>query len=226
MVPEGEPIPNYYPRIVDDDVVYYQVQAISARQQFACLVEVGVLIPRSPMCSPHIAKCARCASGPWPASTKASPTGSRRTSNAAGLQDGIRCNKHRIRYDRFRALFLRLCERLDPQALSADGVEKALEQDRRRQEIEGELRKIKPLVDNLLDQIERTASVEDRQELGIRLTKRQARQERARAGTRGARQGKPNPYRRAGCPAHLKVLEDVISELDRLEGKEEGDDLR
>ena len=126
MVKEGEPIPNYYPRIVDDDL-FYEVQAIFAHNDLLLGRGGGVNTTIANVFG-HITRCTRVQARHDPQQQRRRPWAARRTSNAAGSRMASAVARAGFDTTGFWHYSYAYARGLDPQALSTDGIEAAQEQ--------------------------------------------------------------------------------------------------
>jgi DNA invertase Pin-like site-specific DNA recombinase len=106
--PEGEPIPNYYPRIIEDDI-FDAVQA-----KFAANKGKGGRRGKSRNLLTHIVKCAYCG-GSMMLVDKGDPPKGGRYLVCYNAHRGVCCERHLIRYEECEQTILDNCHKLRPE---------------------------------------------------------------------------------------------------------------
>jgi DNA invertase Pin-like site-specific DNA recombinase len=163
-VPAGDPIPDYFPRAIDDNL-FHAVQLRMEQNRGK-----GGRVDKARSLLTHLAKCAYCG-GPM-AFVQCGPaarhslyllcdTGRRGVKDPATGQR--KCARHSIRYDEVEDLVLSNCHKLRPEQVLPDPDEQAARCEALRQRLRGreaELTAVERQVNNLIDQIADTGDRE------------------------------------------------------------------
>lgn len=161
--PEGEPIPGYFPAIVDNEL-FNQVQAVISHNRQTKGNAGGRPGPINNLFS-YLAKCAYCG-GPMAYVSKGQPPKGGSYFLCDNARWGKGCKKSYIRYDRlFEPLILSYCKGLDPAEIlpGNDKIQSELATLRNQlQAVEGELVQVEASINNLLDNLEVGEAVRDR----------------------------------------------------------------
>jgi len=150
--PIGEPIANYYPPVVGDDVFY------AVQEQFAGNKGKGGRTGKATNLFTHLVKCGYCAGSVVYADKGQPPKGGSYLVCDNGRL-GRSCERHSIRYDEVEKIVLENCKGLRPEEVLPDPDEqdKICQSLRHRLNgINGELLDIKERIENYDDQIGRT----------------------------------------------------------------------
>lgn len=161
-IPEGDPIPAYFPPIMDKDL-FDRVQAAIQHNRGTCGNAGGRNGPVNNLFG-YIAKCAHCG-GSMAHVSKGQPPKGGSYMVCDNARRGLGCKKSYIRYDQFELLILTYCKGLDPGEIlpGNDKVQSELAILRNRlQGVEGEIAQVQRNIDNLLDNLEAGEPVKDR----------------------------------------------------------------
>jgi DNA invertase Pin-like site-specific DNA recombinase len=158
-VPVGEPIPNYFPRIIDPEV-FHAVQAKLEANRGK-----GGRTGKARNLLVHLARCAYCG-GPMAYVDKGPPSVYLVCDNG---RRGVGCARHTMRYQECEDVLLNNCDRLKPEQVLPNPDEQAAKCQALRQRlagIDGQLAEIEQHLANLTDQIASTKlqAVRDRYE--------------------------------------------------------------
>jgi DNA invertase Pin-like site-specific DNA recombinase len=148
LIPTGEPIPNYYPAVVDPGLFEAVQQKMDANPKTS-----GGRTGKAGNLLAHLAKCAYCG-GPM-AFVDGGP-GNRVYLVCDNGRRGIGCARHSIRYDETERLLLDNCPKLKPEQVLPDLGEQTLLFESLRQRLAGkvaQLGEIEKRIGNLIDQI-------------------------------------------------------------------------
>lgn len=160
-VPEGEPIPNYFPRIIPDNLFY------AVQEQFEQNQHKGGRNGTVSNLFGHIAKCGYCGS-PMRYINKGTPPkgGTYLLCDKACL--GAGCVKHPIHYSEFESLILIWCQGLDISDVLPDSERVKTESNRLKEHLAGVRGKLSELHDkanNLTNSIASTGDHRIRERL-------------------------------------------------------------
>ena len=112
-VPEGEPIKEYYPDVVSEDL-FYQVQNLIKKNQGKG-GKNGVISNLFP----YISVCGYCGS-PMRLINKGRPPQGQKYYVCDNAERGVGCHRHSIRYEEFEKLILIYCKGLNPEDIMPD----------------------------------------------------------------------------------------------------------
>jgi hypothetical protein len=161
-LPEGDPIPDYFPAIVDRELFSRVQLGIQHNRQMSGNAG-GKNGPINNLFS-LICKCAYCG-GPMAHVSKGQPPKGNSYLVCDNARRGIGCKKVFLRYDRFEPLVLTYCKGLDPAEIlpGNDKVQSKLSiLSNQLQAVEGELAQVQGKIDNLLDNLEIGEIIKDR----------------------------------------------------------------
>lgn len=213
--PEGEPIPGYFPPIVEPEL-FHQVQAgIQGNSQTKG--NAGGRPGPINNLFPHIAKCARCG-GPMAYVCKGRPPKGGSYLVCDKARRGLGCEKNFLRYDRFEPLILTYCKGLDPVEIlpGNDRIQSELANlGNQLRAVEGELAQVERNIGNLLDNLEIGESVRDR------LKARQEQKSQLEAQREAlACQIDETASVAQNAEKQLRDVKDLIARMAELEGQE------
>lgn len=163
--PVGDPIPNYFPRVVDPPV-FHAVQ--DAMKETA---GKGGRTGKVKNLLRHIVKCGYCDQPMALIDKGKSPKGGKYLVCDNGRR-GVRCERRPVRYDEVEQTVLANCHRLRPEEVLLDPDEQEKIARSVRQRIagaEGELTDAAEQVENLMDQMARTKDAKMRDRLEARI---------------------------------------------------------
>ena len=152
--PEGDPIPGYYPSIVDTDSFF------AVQEQMKALRGKGGRTGKAKNLFVHLVKCAYCG-GSMMFEDKGKPPKGYKYLTCDRARLGFRCQTHYIRYDEAEALILENCKGLRPEQVLPDPDSQTQEikaLNLRLQGIAGSLATIEPQIGNLVDRVAQTTS--------------------------------------------------------------------
>jgi hypothetical protein len=208
-VPVGDPIRDYYPRIVEDDL-FYQVQAIRATAGASPGCGGGRNTSIANLFSHGKLRCARCR-GIMAHMSKGRGGQYLKCEKA---RRGLGCNEHTVRYDKLEPTLLHWTRGLDARKLLVAEGDKT---DARRLTIEGVLLTINEEVTNLRRSIGRTKDDDLAKELEAELgeviaSRKELKQELAKIAECGAIRTPEAAIQ------HLRSIEDLIQRMEQLKG--------
>ncbi|KAA0141014.1 hypothetical protein FYZ48_07000 [Gimesia chilikensis] len=166
-IPDGDPIPDYYPKVVSND------QFFAVQKQLAGNRGCGGRKDRCSNLFTRIIKCAYCG-GTMQFVDKGKPPKGQQYLQCSNGYRSHKCERYRIRYDECENLILNNCIKLNPGEVLPDPdeqTEKCLLLRHRIDAKEAEKRDIDRQIDNLVDQISRTESESIRDRYQDRVTK-------------------------------------------------------
>jgi DNA invertase Pin-like site-specific DNA recombinase len=216
LVPEGDPIPDYYPAVVDPDL-FYTVQAGLDRNR-ATPGRGGGANGSIANLFGHIARCARC--GWCMRYVPGQPPRTYEQLVCDRAKRGLGCNNVGVRYTLLEPLLLHLCRGLDAQDLLTDRVEKA-QLSQRRSSIKGELLRLAEEIDSYLESIGRAEGARKRA-LESKLDQKLVRQTELRQEFETLDSEAQNNTAEA-VAQHLQSIEDLIQRMGQLQGAERSD---
>jgi DNA invertase Pin-like site-specific DNA recombinase len=218
-VPEGEPIPGYFPAIIEPEL-FHQVQAAIQHNREKKGNSGGRNGPVSNLFG-HLVKCPRCG-GPMAFMDKGRPPkgGSYLVCDTA--RRGLGCERSYFRYDRLEPLILSYCKGLDPGEIIPDGGKSELAALRNElQGVEGELGQVERKITKLLDSLEDADSPEYLSLVKGRVQSHQGRREKLDKKAMALRK----KVAKAGTlevdtRKQLQSIRELIEHMDSLEGQE------
>jgi len=215
--PEGEPVPNYFPAIVEPEL-FHQVQgAISHNLQTTRGHGGGRPGPINNL-FPYIAKCAYC-NGPMAYICKGTPPRGGSYLVCDNARRGLGCKKSLIRYDRlFEPLVLTYCRGLDPAEIMPgnDKVQSELSILKNQlQAMEGELAQVEANIGHLLDNLEVGEAVRDR----LKARQEQKKELERRRDDLGEKIARANNVE-VDTQKQLKSIRELIEHMAELDGQE------
>ena len=218
-VPEGEPIPGYFPAIIEPEM-FNQVQA-AIQHNRAISGNAGGRNGLVSNLFGHLAKCAHCR-GPMAYVVKGVPPkgGSYLVCDTA--RRGLGCKKSYVRYDKIEPLILTYCKGLDPGEILPDGGKSELASLRGQlQGVEGELGQVERRIAKLLDSLEDADSPEYLRLVKDRVQAHQGRKAKLdrQAGELRAKVAKATTAE-ADTRKQLQSVQELIEGMDGIEGQE------
>ena len=223
-VPDGEPITDYFPAVVDQEL-FNQVQAIFARRAALPGHGGGVNGRVANLFGGGLARCARCDATMVYVNKGPTSKGGEylRCDNAIR---GLGCdNKKLVRYDWLEPLLLHFTRGLNPTMLLPDAEERKAREvaarHARQQAMDGELTNVKKQIARVMDSISDDDSPALREALKAKADALLARQEEleaelAQMASETAEQSS-TPEAVAG---QIRDIEDLIARLDTVRAKE------
>lgn len=223
-VPDGEPIPDYFPAVVEQEL-FNQVQAIFARR--AALPGHGGGVNRrvANLFGGGLARCARCDATMVYVNKGPTPRGGEYL-QCDKARRGLGCaNKKLIRYGWLEPLLLHFTKGLEPTMLLPDAEERKAREvaarHARQQAMDGEHSQVSKQIENLTESIARTPDKAVRKTLEQKLATVLKRQEElevelAEIAAETAEQSS-TPEAVAG---QIRDIEDLIARLDTVRAKE------
>ncbi len=160
--PEGDPIPDYFPAIVDREM-FSQVQAVIRHNRESRGNAGGRNGPINNLFG-HIARCAYCG-GPIAYVSKGRPPKGHNYLVCDRGRRGLGCKRSHIRYDKFEPLILSYCKGLDPAEILPGDKKMQSELTTLKnqlQAVEEEIAQIQAGIEKLLDNLELGDIVADR----------------------------------------------------------------
>ncbi|MFC1896370.1 recombinase family protein [Thermodesulfobacteriota bacterium] len=223
-VPEGAPILDYYPSIVDKDL-FSRVQDVIERNRKLA----GNAGGRNGIVNNlfgHIAVCAACG-GPMAFVSKGRPPKGRQYLKCDNARRGLGCIKATFRYDRLEPLILGYCKGLDVRDILPGKGQRQSELSilqSQRQAIEGNLGQIKSKIENVLDSIAGTESRAVRKVLEERVDRMLADRAQLEA-EKDALTGKIEKLTNGEqvTSERLRSVWELIEKMADLEGKDRSD---
>lgn len=158
FVPDGDPIQDYFPKIVDP-AVFLAVQAMFAKNKYK-----GGRTGKAKNLFTHFVKCAYCG-GSMAYVDRSRAKRSYPYLVCDRARRGVGCARHAVRYDECERLVLENCHRLQPDCVLPNPTEQSNQCMVLRREIDGwneELKRLEEQIDNLVDQVTQTRSREMR----------------------------------------------------------------
>jgi DNA invertase Pin-like site-specific DNA recombinase len=218
-VPEGEPIPGYFPAIIDPEL-FNQVQAVIQENKVMQGNAGGRNGPVNNLFS-LLAKCAYCG-GPMAYVDKGTPPkgGSYLVCDTA--RRGVGCQKLFLRYDKFEPLILSYCKGLEPSELLPDGGKSELAGLRNQlQGVEGELGQLEGKIVKLMDSLEDADSPEFLKLVKDRVQAHQTRKVKLDKQAEGLRKkiAKASSVE-ADTEKQLQSVKELIDRMGELTGQE------
>lgn len=169
--PVGEPIPGYYPPVVDPEIFHAVQERLNAnRGKGGRRGKVTNLFS-------HLVKCAYCQGSMIMQDKGKPPKGAKYLVCYAGKR-GAGCKSHRIRYDECEDTILANCHKLRPEQVLPNPNERSKRSLALRLRIQakvGELKQIEGQISNLTDTIARTESQAARDRYDAKLVQLEAR---------------------------------------------------
>ena len=220
-VPVGDPIPGYFPAVIDTKL-FNRAQA-GIQRNASLAGHGGGRNGRVSNLFGHIARCGHCG-GSMTHVNKGKPPRGGEYLQCRRVRDGLECNgkrdRRRVRYDKLEPLLLHFCRGLDPRDLLTEGVELDRAAKRHALEaLEGELAALGAQIANLTDTIADTSSQAVRTTLEGKLSAILERQAQAEADKRSLRvTEKPQDAAKA-----IRDIEELIERMRALEGQERAD---
>ena len=164
--PCGEPVPNYFPKIIDEKL-FYQVQERLKRKR-----AVGGKAGKVNNLFGGVAKCGYCGSSMQFIDKGRPPKGGRYLT-CDKARRGLGCHGNLFRYDEFEESFLEYCSGLDINSLIGDGRDASdrvaiLTED--RELADGEIRVKLKKKENLLNALSDESDMELQGEIKVRLS--------------------------------------------------------
>jgi len=220
-VPEGDPIPNYFPAIIDKDQ-FDRVQAMIQQNQRTCGNAGGRNGPVNNLFG-HIAKCGECGSPMAYINKGASPKGgSYLVCDSA--RRGLGCKKSYLRYDKFEPLILTYCKGLDPSEILPESMRIQSELSMLRNQMqagEGEIVRVQRKIANLVDSLEDTDNPEDVKPIKDRIRELQGQKMELEARQEAlTRQINETASISQDAEKQLQDVRDLIDRMSQLEGHE------
>ena len=221
-VPEGDPIPDYFPAIVEPDL-FNQVQAAIQYNRAISGNAGGRNGPINNLFG-HLAKCAHCR-GPMAYVAKGVPPkgGSYLVCDTA--RRGLGCKRVFIRYGNFEPLILSYAKGLDPSEILPDGGKSELASLRGQlQGVEGELGQVERRISKLMDSLEDADSPEYLRLVKDRVQAHQTRKAKLdrQAGELRAKVALATTAE-ADTRKQLRSVQELVERMDGLEGQERVD---
>jgi chaperonin cofactor prefoldin len=222
--PVGDPIPDYYPAIVEKEL-FNRVQA-AIQQNAKTLGKGGGRNGNVSNLFRHLAACSKCG-GPMAYMNKGpKPKGGQYLQcDTAGR--GLGCSKKTVRYDVLEPMILTYCEGLDAADILPGNEKRISELSVLRNELqalEGETGEVDRKLRNIEDSIEDTDSREFRQALEARykaLLGRDAELEEKRADLQSRIKKLANAPQET--EQRLKSMKELIERMNELEGQDRVD---
>lgn len=165
-IPEGEPVKNYYPQIISEDM-FYQVQDLIKRN-----THYGGKNGTISNLFGHIAKCGYCGAPMRVLNKGTLPKGGTYLVCDNAMR-GMGCYKYPIRYDEFENLILTYCKGLEPQDILANENQRSRLSylQSKLSSIDGELSQINSKIENLESWLEKTKYADVSKNIDERLNK-------------------------------------------------------
>jgi len=150
--PIGDPIPGYYPAVVDTDSFY------AVQEQMKALKGKGGRTGKAKNLFVHLVKCAYCG-GSMAFVDKGKPPKGQKYLTCDSARLGVGCQSHSIRYDEAEALILANCQGLKPEQVLPDPdsqTQQIQALSLKLQGLTGSLAEIEPQIANLVDRVAQT----------------------------------------------------------------------
>jgi hypothetical protein len=220
-VPEGEPIPDYFPAIVDK-TMYDRVQSGIQHNRETKGNAGGRNGPVNNLFG-YIAKCAYCG-GPMAYASKGQPPRGNSFLVCDTARRGLDCKKNYIRYDKVEPLILSYCKGLDPGEIlpGKEKIQTELSALRGQlQAMEGDIAQVERKIANLVGSLEDTDSPEDVKPIKDRIGELQGQRTRLE-GQREVltRQINETASIAQDSEKQLRDVQDLIACMAELEGQE------
>lgn len=153
-IPEGEPIPDYYPQVIENEV-FFAVQKLMQGNRGG-----GGRKDKCTNLLTEIVKCAYCG-GTMQFVDKGKPPKGQQYLRCSNGYRSFGCQRYSIRYDECQKLILDNCQRIRPEQILPNPDAQAMRCHTLRRRVEGkeaELADIEQQIENLVDQIGTTKS--------------------------------------------------------------------
>ncbi len=222
-VPDGEPIIDYFPRVVDQEL-FDRVQAIFARRAALPGHGGGVNGRVANLFGGGLARCALCGSTMAHVNKGPKPKGGEYL-QCDKAKRGLGCDKKLVRYDWLEPLLLYFTRGLEPTMLLPDADERKARATAaryaRQQAREGELTQAQKQIENLTESIARTPDKAVRETLEGKLATVLKR--RTELETELAQMDVETAEQSATPEAvaeQIRDIEDLLTRMDTLRGEE------